>query len=232
MPGHTFLYSPPVTLIREMIDAGELGEIYFISTSRVNLGLHQRDVSVAWDLGPHDFSILRYWLAETPTHASCAQPRVHHPGHARRRLHQPRVSVWNHCAPRALVAGADEAAADDDRRLPEDGPLRRHEPKRARPCLRLGRDAEGPGDVRRVPAHLSNRRHRVAAARGRRAALSGADRFLHGDPDRHGTALLAASLVSRSFGSSKPSTRRSTSRVRGSSSRRRQACPSNRTIST
>jgi predicted dehydrogenase len=70
MPGHTFLYSPPVTLIREMIDAGELGDIYFISTSRVNLGLHQRDVSVAWDLGPHDFSILRYWLAETPTHAT------------------------------------------------------------------------------------------------------------------------------------------------------------------
>jgi predicted dehydrogenase len=70
MPGHTFLYSPPVNMIREMIDAGELGEIYFISASRVNLGLHQRDVSVAWDLGPHDFSILRYWLGETPTHAT------------------------------------------------------------------------------------------------------------------------------------------------------------------
>jgi predicted dehydrogenase len=70
MPGHTFLYSPPVTMIRELIQAGELGEIYFISTSRVNLGLHQPDVSVAWDLGPHDFSILNYWLDETPTHVS------------------------------------------------------------------------------------------------------------------------------------------------------------------
>ena len=48
--------------------SGELGDIYFISTSRVNLGLHQPDVSVAWDLGPHDFSILRYWLEETPSH--------------------------------------------------------------------------------------------------------------------------------------------------------------------
>jgi predicted dehydrogenase len=66
MPGHTFVYSPPVRAIRELIDSGELGEIYFISTSRVNLGLHQPDVSVAWDLGPHDFSILRYWLQETP----------------------------------------------------------------------------------------------------------------------------------------------------------------------
>jgi predicted dehydrogenase len=70
MPGHTFLYSPPVMRIREMIRSGELGDIYFISTSRVNLGLHQPDVSVAWDLGPHDFSILRYWLDESPSHAS------------------------------------------------------------------------------------------------------------------------------------------------------------------
>jgi predicted dehydrogenase len=69
-PGHTFLYSPPVNTIRDLIHSGELGDIYFISTSRVNLGLHQADVSVAWDLGPHDFSILCYWLEETPTHLS------------------------------------------------------------------------------------------------------------------------------------------------------------------
>ena len=70
MPGHTFLYSPPVDTIRRLIASGELGDIYFISTSRVNLGLHQADVSVAWDLGPHDFSILRYWLGETPSHVT------------------------------------------------------------------------------------------------------------------------------------------------------------------
>jgi predicted dehydrogenase len=70
MPGHTFLYSPPVNRIKALIESGELGEIYSISTSRVNLGLHQPDVSVVWDLGPHDFSILRYWLGQIPTHAS------------------------------------------------------------------------------------------------------------------------------------------------------------------
>jgi predicted dehydrogenase len=70
MPGHTFLYSPPVSYIHDLIARGELGKIYFISTSRVNLGLHQPDVSVAWDLGPHDFSILRYWLGETPSTVS------------------------------------------------------------------------------------------------------------------------------------------------------------------
>ena len=52
--------------MKEILDRGELGELYFISSSRVNLGLHQRDVSVVWDLGPHDFSILLYWLEEMP----------------------------------------------------------------------------------------------------------------------------------------------------------------------
>jgi predicted dehydrogenase len=67
MCGHTFVYSPPVRAVKRMIEAGTLGDIYFISSSRVNLGLHQRDVSVIWDLGPHDFSILLYWLSELPT---------------------------------------------------------------------------------------------------------------------------------------------------------------------
>ncbi len=70
MPGHTFLYSPPVNAIKDLISSGEIGDLYFISTSRVNLGLHQADVSVAWDLGPHDFSILCYWLGESPTYVS------------------------------------------------------------------------------------------------------------------------------------------------------------------
>ena len=80
-PGHTFLYSPPVVKIKEILDAGELGEIYFISMSRVNLGLHQHDVSVIWGLGPHDFSILRYWFGELPSEVSaitrsCILPNI------------------------------------------------------------------------------------------------------------------------------------------------------------
>ena len=67
MCGHTFLYSPPVRVIKSMISEDKLGDIYFISSSRVNLGSHQRDVSVIWDLAPHDFSILLYWLGEMPT---------------------------------------------------------------------------------------------------------------------------------------------------------------------
>lgn len=70
MVGHTFMFSPPVIKVKEIIDSGELGEIYFITSSRVNLGLHQKDVSVIWDLAPHDFSMLFYWLGEEPSSVS------------------------------------------------------------------------------------------------------------------------------------------------------------------
>jgi predicted dehydrogenase len=66
MCGHTFLYSPPVRAVRAMLEQDKLGEVYFITSSRVNLGLHQSDVSVIWDLAPHDFSILNFWLGELP----------------------------------------------------------------------------------------------------------------------------------------------------------------------
>jgi predicted dehydrogenase len=70
IPGHTFLYSPSVNLVREQIRLGAIGRPHFVSMSRVNLGLHQNDVSVVWDLGAHDFSILRYWLDENPVAVS------------------------------------------------------------------------------------------------------------------------------------------------------------------
>lgn len=80
MVGHTFEYSPPVVRIKEIIDSGELGEIYFVTSSRVNLGLHQRDVSVIWDLAPHDFSILFDWLGEEPVQVSAVGRGCVHPG--------------------------------------------------------------------------------------------------------------------------------------------------------
>ena len=64
MVGHTFLYSPPVNFVKRMLDSGELGDIYFGTSSRVNLGIHQSGASVVRDLAPHDFSILHYWFGE------------------------------------------------------------------------------------------------------------------------------------------------------------------------
>ncbi len=61
MPGHTFLYSPPVNKVRELIQEDVIGETYFVTSSRMNLGMYQRD-GVICDLAPHDLSILLYWL--------------------------------------------------------------------------------------------------------------------------------------------------------------------------
>lgn len=69
MTGHTFIYSPPVVKVKEMIDSGTLGALRYISISRVNLGLYQKDVDVIWDLAVHDLSILLYWLGENPIQA-------------------------------------------------------------------------------------------------------------------------------------------------------------------
>jgi predicted dehydrogenase len=69
MAGHTFVYSPPVVKIKELIDSGALGDVHYLSFSRVNLGLYNKDVDVVWDLAVHDVSILLYWLGEMPERA-------------------------------------------------------------------------------------------------------------------------------------------------------------------
>jgi predicted dehydrogenase len=66
MVDHTFLFSGAVRKIREIVDAGTLGSLYYFDSTRVNLGLFQHDVSVIWDLAPHDLSIMDYVIAERP----------------------------------------------------------------------------------------------------------------------------------------------------------------------
>jgi predicted dehydrogenase len=70
MVGHTFVYTPAVRKIREIVRGGELGEIRYATSTRVNLGPVRHDVGALWDLAPHDFSILAYVLGERPTTVS------------------------------------------------------------------------------------------------------------------------------------------------------------------
>jgi predicted dehydrogenase len=66
MVGHTFEYTAAVNRIRELVAAGELGDVLYVRSLRVNLGLYQKDINVLWDLAPHDVSILLYVLQEMP----------------------------------------------------------------------------------------------------------------------------------------------------------------------
>jgi len=71
MVDHTFLYSAPVRKIVEIVQAGDLGDIRYINSRRLNLGLFQKDINVAWDLAPHDISIILHILGEFPTAINC-----------------------------------------------------------------------------------------------------------------------------------------------------------------
>jgi predicted dehydrogenase len=69
--GHTFIYSTVVRKIKEIIDNHDIGEVLYISSRRLNLGLFQKDINVAWDLAPHDISIILYLLGEAPLFVNC-----------------------------------------------------------------------------------------------------------------------------------------------------------------
>jgi predicted dehydrogenase len=71
MLDHTFLYSSPVQKIAQIVQAGDLGDIRYINCRRLNLGLFQKDSNVAWDLAPHDISIILHILDEFPTTVNC-----------------------------------------------------------------------------------------------------------------------------------------------------------------
>ena len=71
MVGHTFLYSPAVRKMKELIDAGDIGEVMHFNARRLNLGLFQRDINVVWDLAPHDISIILHLLGQDPTVVYC-----------------------------------------------------------------------------------------------------------------------------------------------------------------
>lgn len=71
MVGHTFLYSAAVRKIREIVRSGDIGDIRYINARRLNLGLFQKDINVAWDLAPHDISIILHVLGESPRHVNC-----------------------------------------------------------------------------------------------------------------------------------------------------------------
>ena len=81
MVDHTFLFTGAVKKIRRLIDQGELGDLYYYDSTRVNLGLFQHDIDVIWDLAPHDLSIMDYLIRKEPE-AVVATGQAHLNSHA------------------------------------------------------------------------------------------------------------------------------------------------------
>ena len=80
MVGHVFLYNVAVRHVKALLDAGELGRVYYVSMVRTNLGPVRADISAAWDLASHDISIVNYWLGSAPLAASAVGGSWINPG--------------------------------------------------------------------------------------------------------------------------------------------------------
>jgi predicted dehydrogenase len=125
MVGHTFEYNPAVRALKAMLQSGELGEIQYIDTVRVSLGLFQRHLNVVWDLAPHDISILLYLLDAMPTSVSawgtaCVQQGIEDVAYLSLRfpgdiLTHIRVSWLDPCKTRRItVVGSKKMVIYDD----------------------------------------------------------------------------------------------------------------------
>jgi predicted dehydrogenase len=125
MVGHTFEYNPAVEYLRDFIAKGSLGRVFYISSTRVNLGIFQKDINVLWDLAPHDVSILLYILGMRPHQVSArgaayVQPHVEDVAYVTLNFPQGimadvRVSWLDPCKIRRLtVVGSKKMVVYDD----------------------------------------------------------------------------------------------------------------------
>jgi predicted dehydrogenase len=126
MVGHTFQFSPAVRELRRRLVSGELGQIYYIHSARLNLGLYRPDVNVVWDLAPHDVSILNYLLGSQPSAViawgdALAFGDIHDLAYVRLEYANPKVTGYAHLSwldPRktrtVTVVGSEKMAIYDD----------------------------------------------------------------------------------------------------------------------
>ncbi len=97
MVGHTFLFSPRVERIAELLRRGETGRLQYVTSARLNLGMHRSDVNVIWDLAPHDFSVIFYLLGEFPQSVQTMAKGIVHQG-------SPDVAFINLTFPSGTIA--------------------------------------------------------------------------------------------------------------------------------
>lgn len=125
MVGHLLIYHPAVVRLKELVDKGELGEIYYIYTQRVNLGVIREDENALWSFGPHDLSVMLYLLGSFPTSVSVRGKAYVRPGiedvvfvnltFSKDRMAQLQLSWLDpHKIRRVTVVGSKKMAVFDD----------------------------------------------------------------------------------------------------------------------
>ena len=130
MVDHTFVYMGAVRKVKEIIEAGDLGDLYYVDSVRVNLGLFQHDASVVWDLAVHDLSIMSSWVAAPPIAVSCvavshvaglpddvAYLTIYYPGSLIGHIHVNWLSPVK--VRRTIIAGSEKTIVFDDLALDE-----------------------------------------------------------------------------------------------------------------
>jgi predicted dehydrogenase len=80
MVGHVFVYNAAVNKVKEYIDAGEIGDVYYVYSQRLNLGQVRHDVNAMWNFAPHDLSIMCHWFGTEPTHLTARGHSYIQPG--------------------------------------------------------------------------------------------------------------------------------------------------------
>ncbi len=125
MVDHTFIYTGAVRKIKEMVAAGELGDLLYFDSVRINLGLFQRDINVVWDLAPHDFSIMDYVVGRErdglmATGSSHIEPGIENIAYVQLRFGDSLIANFhfNWLSPvkirRTLIAGSRRMIVYDD----------------------------------------------------------------------------------------------------------------------
>ena len=136
MVGHTFLYSEAVNVINEKIISGDIGDVLYINAQRLNLGLFQKDINVAWDLAPHDLSIILHLLRDTPENHQLSGQRPHIAARRGRHEYVAHISGKLLCDRAEQLDRATQGPADDDRGHEGDDRLRRRSTARKNQDIR------------------------------------------------------------------------------------------------
>jgi predicted dehydrogenase len=125
MVDHTFIYTGAVRKVKEVVESGELGELLYFDSVRINLGLFQRDINVVWDLAPHDLSIMDYIIGRAPVAVTATgschiEPGIENIAYVMFRFSDQFIAHFhfNWLAPvkirRALIAGSRKMIVYDD----------------------------------------------------------------------------------------------------------------------